>query len=36
MKLLRDILNDNQGPEEKSDEIIDSVINLIKGFDIPQ
>lgn len=36
MKLLRDILNDNQGPEEKNDEIIDSVINLIKGFDIPQ
>ena len=36
MELLRDILNDNQGPEEKSDEIIDSVINLIKGFDIPQ
>lgn len=36
MKLLRDILNDNPGPEEKSDEIIDSVINLIKGFDISQ
>ena len=36
MELLRDILNDNQGPEEKNDEIIDSVINLIKGFDIPQ
>ena len=36
MKLLRDILNDNPGPEEKSEEIIDSVINLIKGFDIPQ
>ena len=36
MKLLRDILNDNQGPEEKHDEIIDGVINLIKGFDIPQ
>ncbi|MEE1476604.1 hypothetical protein [Fusobacterium sp.] len=36
MKLLRDILNNNPGPEEKSDEIIDSVINLIKGFDIPQ
>lgn len=36
MKLLRDILNDNQGPEEKNDEIINSVINLIKGFDIPQ
>ena len=36
MKLLRDILNDNPGPEEKNDEIIDSVINLIKGFDIPQ
>ena len=32
----RDILNDNQGPEEKNDEIIDGVINLIKGFDIPQ
>lgn len=36
MKLLRDILNDNQGPEEKSEEIIDSVINLIKDFDISQ
>ena len=36
MELLRDILNDNQGPEEKNDEIIDSVINLIKNFDIPQ
>ena len=36
MELLRDILNDNQGPEEKNDEIIDSIINLIKGFDIPQ
>ena len=36
MKLLRDILNDNPSPEEKNDEIIDSVINLIKGFDIPQ
>ena len=36
MELLRDILNDNQGPEEKNDEIIDGVINLIKGFDIPQ
>ena len=36
MELLRDILNDNQGPEEKNGEIIDSVINLIKGFDIPQ
>ena len=36
MELLRDILNDNQGPEEKNDEIIDSVLNLIKGFDIPQ
>ena len=28
MNLLREILNDNPGPEEK--------INLIKGFDIPQ
>ena len=36
MKLLRDILNDNQGPEEKSEEIIDSVINLLKSYDIPQ
>ena len=35
-KLFSDILNDNPGPEEKNDEIIDSVINLIKGFDIPQ
>ena len=36
MELLRDILNNNPGPEEKNDEIINSVINLIKGFDIPQ
>ena len=36
MELLRDILNNNPGLEEKNDEIIDGVINLIKGFDIPQ